>query len=1486
MACRYYLNGKESNLYTELYGYLDTVAADKKSAEEVYKILKSNKIATRHNGTWVQQGNHLRDLEANLVEINRINRKYPGLLVAEYRKDTPAQIERQIYKNKLYSLSINEEVLKQIEDDGVSNSDFNFKTEYELENYLRSEHNPANAFSQDYLLDEMALEENKSNQSRVSEMQKEEQVDVERKVTHLKNSFAKAGINVEVIFDEDLDALGQLDAAEEGKNPVIRLNPNRLREDTTIHEFGHIYVDLLGINDPTVAAAISELKGTDLYNKVAQAYPDLKGTELDVEVLVTAIGQEGAKITRKNPSKLQVLLNKIFRAFSKMLGKAGVKATPNSAAILAQEMLSGDLRTADMTKPLRRYSQQSRDLEKITTLVNEVKTRTESEIREIKKLPEEKQELRMDKLRRLKASLEKVRQIEDLNNFVESMAESMDSARAIYDEIMALPEDQRATSENMNKLYEIKKILDSFDAVKGIKSLMKIKKKRGKIKEADQSRFDTMEERIFSILEDAEALEEEFNDDIIPVMADILLPFHNTELDPKIQALIDNVEKHKRIGFNRNELSRDPEYIKLKQQRDKNFITEDEFQEKALKRNIEVLKNKQILGRDALIREMRKAHKDKSAFSFLMDPMIYSSEPLIQMFAKSVKEAEYRKNDMTLDFKYDLKEEYDLFSEGKSESDVAALNEELLEEVTMETWNADGSKNKVKTLTLAQPFLVDKYYEDMSEMYDELDKKYNKPKFEDYATKEEYNEAQNAWRKTNSAKLHTDAVEAWLSDNTEPVDGWIKEKAKLERELDKVYIEMSRALDAGKAEMAAQLELKHESLLRKRRRNLTNNKSIPRGEWVRPKSSKYANPKYQAVQNDPKKKRYYDFTLNKLKEGQQMVGKNNFSKNTWDDFSYVMPSVRKLELDRAREQGLISSTKDMLKENFTTQSTDTEFGVYNEISGELQKSVPVYYTNLEDSKVVSKDIASSLYAFRHMAHNFKAKSEIVGQVMLFRDIIGNRDTLKVDAAGMEMVNGIASQIGIKLPAKEAGESYTYKHIDEWIDMVMFGQSEFQAKFKIGGTEVSANKIAGTLNSYMALNTLSLNILQGTNQVILDNMSMVSEAVAGEFMSTSDLAWAKGQYWKEGAAISDIGKFAPDTKLGKAMELFDAKTEFTDTEGNKLVGGALRKAMSTDNLMFIQQGAEHELSATRMLGLMRAKKGKLKDANGNVLMNENGEPADLYDMLIVDKKGKMSIDPRVANFNKSEFITLLQGLSRRTNQTKGTFDRALLNRRWYGKLAMLFRNWMVPGIRRRYGHGGLSGSTLHVDEEVGSVTQGMYVSFWNLMVESLQKKQVPMTTYRTMTDMEQKNVKRTLVELSSLASAMALVAALSNLDDDEETWVSNFVLYQAKRYEMEILQWTPLVGTKEAFRILKSPTATARPVEQGIALIEQIAFREVPYMLGAPIANDKIFYQRRTGRYQKGDRKLRKKFEDLIPVLRGLRKSQTPGEAAKWFSTLE
>jgi len=158
----------------------------------------------------------------------------------------------------------------------------------------------------------------------------------------------------------------------------------------------------------------------------------------------------------------------------------------------------------------------------------------------------------------------------------------------------------------------------------------------------------------------------------------------------------------------------------------------------------------------------------------------------------------------------------------------------------------------------------------------------------------------------------------------------------------------------------------------------------------------------------------------------------------------------------------------------------------------------------------------------------------------------------------------------------------------------------------------------------------------------------------------------------------------------------------------------------------------------------------------------------------------------------------------------------------------------------------------------------------------------------MTEMEKQNVKRTFVELSAMTGAMALVMALANIDDDEESWASNFALYQAKRYHSEIAMWNPSGLFGETFRMMKSPTATARPVQAGFDLLSQLA-TDFGYSVGIPwIDEGDVYYQRRAGRFKKGDRKITKDIQDLMIGWRGLNKSfgEGPKEAYKWFMQMD
>ena len=1472
MACKYYLNGEYSKLYTDLYGYMDNVSPEKKTANSVYRILKRNRLATIVKGNiFLNQTN----IPYALREIKRINNKYPGLFNTEYK----GMSNEYFYSPSapIHQLFINEGILKNIPALGDTNAAITSSNQVDIDQYVKFIAG-TDPNLRDYYLDELARRENTSN-SKFSQLERENLEHAYSVANHLKNSFALAGVGVEVVFDTSIDNIGQVQIEEDVEfdddgtpgmvgTPTIRINPNKVRKDTTYHEFGHIYIDLLGVSDPTVAAAIAQLKDTDLYNQVQDQYPELQGEMLDKEVLATAIGIEGAKITRKNPNKLQRIINRIFRAIGKVFG-----ITPNQAAILAEEMFAKEMRAEAMGGRISPYIQASKDQVRLEKLVQDAKIMVKNDLYKLSQLPEEAiNEEEKIVLTRLQSSLTKIEKVEDLFELVEAMGGTLARAQATFNQIMEIPEEERGTSANLNKMYELQRTVDRLQLFEDIKKVVLSTKKKRNVK--DYEAFDTLEEKVRFIIDETEILNEEMEEAVFPMWAQSVLGFVNKDINPELQKKIDNIKQNKRfVGENKE----DDRWQNLLKRYKEGKLSKEELKDKQLALNIEQLKERQINNYQDIVNDLKRAHRDKGWYSYYFDPIVYSSDRGIQLLVKVVQQANLEKNDMTLDLKSRLSAAYDKFAEGQNESDVQKLNEELLEEVTI---------YGMKRLALVNPIDTEAYYAAQKAERYRLYDLHGRPNPSEYKEIEQYYRDLESWERNDrlGGRFLSDMNE-WNKNNTKPVQGWEKEYKAILKSL-KVQKEILDEFgEDRKVEGYKNALIRKNELEKYLRRNYPLGK--PAGDWVQPDPDVYTNKKYEAIQKDERLKNYYDFILGEFQTQQKRIGTNRMDKNDWDKYSYIMPSYRKETYDRLKEKGVYNTGKDLLDDAISIQETNHDFYTFNETSEDIYKQIPVYAVNRVPSKEISRDIASSIYRFGHMTHNFKTKNDILGQVMLFRNILKNRETLDTTSAGMSIINKVAQDLGFKRLKQKEGESYAFKHVNEWLDSVMFGQENLKSSVNIMGREISLNQSVSSLNAFTAFSTLSFNLLQGANQSILDNMTMLQEAFAGQFMTKKDLAWAKAEYWKSGLAITDIGRFNPKSKIGKAMEYFDALTEFTDQEGNTLVGSKRRKLSENGNLLFLQQAAEHELSATRMLGLMKNLEGKLQDKDGNVILNEDGSPANLYDVLIIDKKtGKMSVDPRVDNFSRLDFTTKLQGLSRRTNQIKGKMHSNMLNRRWYGKLFMLFRNWMPPGIRRRYGHRGgfLPGSSLHVDEELGTVTEGMYISFYNFIMESIREK-APFTTYSTLTEMEQQNVKRTTVELSSVIAAGVLIAILSDIDDGEENWLNNFMLYQAKRYETEILQWTPGIGTREAFRILQSPTATARPILKGGELLWQI-FSEIRYAVGDPFINESsIFYQRRSGRYKKGDRKIRKDFDDLMPIFRGLRKTFSPEEAYKWFNTL-
>lgn len=1484
--CGYYLGGRYSQLYTDLYTELESGRPDIKT---VYKALRDGKVLTLNKGQWwVRQGESVYDA---LAHINRINNQYPGLITTEYKGPSKSSFGKE--GNKIYKAGINKYILENI----VPQAE-----QAEIIEEANSKEELSALTATQAAVSDQALADNTSDQSKGIVGLPEERSVTQTKSDRLKANFNEVGINVDVEFTNELDTNVAGDVLGNGiRKATIRLNEDYLLDDTVYHEFGHVFIDLLGMSNPLIRQALKELDGSDLSLSVIDAYPHLDGVRLDKEILATAIGLEGAKIERRNPSKLQILLNKIFRAVGKIFG-----VQPNVAALLAEQMFAGEIARNSLVGQTSPFVQESRNREKIDNLIRDTKILARNMANIAKSKGNEAAQARAV---RLLENLEQVKQVEDFVDFIDTAGKATSNILNKFKMVEeTLERGEEISTEDVKTVTDLKQYLDGFEVLDALSVV---------IVEEEQARavplqnFVDMSTKLKAVIAERKLLEQKYFEIGIPVLADFLSPFSVQEINNQLDTLIENI-KTQNTGERHIEKS-DNRYGALLKDRTRGAITPEEFDVAINDLAITQLEEKKT-NRESLIDLLTKASRDKSGFSYFFDPLMYSNDNAIQLFAKAVKSALESANDDTRDFLYELQEQYREFVEspGLSENNVERLNKQLLEEVVEYVRNSDTGKfEPVTRVSFIQPYDIDKYKKNRKDAVEAASKKTNYYTLSDFETEGDFIDYKMELEETRvggytaARKAFNAEMKPWYRMNTHPVEGAMGIAKGHEKKIKQVVQEqltLNKKVNDNKAtpteiERLTVLEIELQTLIDWKNKNYFFDKfgdqasPIVRGGLTRPSTGEkgpnrsnktdYTNAKYTALQKNPKLKKYYDFLWDKYKISQDSLGKasNRMSKNPWEQYSYFIPSVRKSDKDRAIEQGIVPLAKELWKDGTDIVASDTMYGDRLEgIGGQEYKVIPVFYTNPLDKSDISYDLAGSIAQFTHMSNMFKAKSNIQGHVQMMVDIIGNRETSLTSPMGSEVMNVIAKGLGYEAPITKAGtETNNFKHLESFIDNVFFGEKAIKAQFGFLGKQYEANKLTGMVAGFTAMNALSMNLLQAVNQSTLDNLLGYAEAVAGQFYDQK--SWAKGKqvYWSNSGAMSDLGKIAPESWMGQLIDIYDpVQGAFTDNVGRNVTGSLVKKAFTTDALFFLQHGAEHELQVSRMLAMMQFTKAV--DKEGNQLKNKDGSDMTILDAHKKDKSGRVRINPDVANFNKMDFMNRLHGLNKRTNGVYNDFDKAHLKRLWYGKLFLLFRGWMVPGIRRRFGHG----EAWHSDQEMGTLTQGSYITFYKMLRSSVMKQH---DAYATMTTLEKQNVKRTMVELGAFIGTVLIGMALSVGDDDEENgYATNFLLYQARRLQTELGAFTPLFGTREAVRLLESPTAGLRPIQGIIKLLDSTWKNGLYFASGGNIIDEKdIYFQRRSGRFEKGDAKIWKDLSKLIPALNGTEKSKRPEELLKWFN---
>ena len=1083
----------------------------------------------------------------------------------------------------------------------------------------------------------------------------------------------------------------------------------------------------------------------------------------------------------------------------------------------------------------------------------------------------------------LKKELERIDKekanLDDYMDFVDFTVRTSERAESLLAKIDGQVS-ENPTQEDRNKmlkdLSELKKTIDAFYNDNSSRSL--VNNLEELVKDLDDVQED-IDDTVILLRQAASAMKrvnEKFLDTGLELLTDNMLESAPPQINVELNERIAGIKANRRIdGISRM----DRRYRAARA----------EGIDAVLDLNILQLEEKKI-GRESILAELRQTHKDQSWFSAFFSPVVYNKQASIQLFAESVRNALVTANDETLDFKYDtLQPSFQAFKAWKmsqaniSEDNVEKLYEDFIEKITVSSLDKNGDRVDTEALAFMQEFDMNKFNLAKANAFETMRSEYNFP--EDPTQYDEY-------FKSAVGKAYLGATARWYAENTEEVQGAETILATLRSERDAVFAEIQRLKPEGHSDRISALYLQYNDLKYQLLKSYRNGQFI--GKLSKPKLSEYKNTKYAAMPAEARA--YYDVLLAQYKKDQKRLGRSSLLRNSWEDFSYILPSVRKDAYDRLMEQGPINSAKDLAIEGFRKQETDTEFGALLDAHGEKIRMIPQYFTNLVDAKDVSQDVTNSMIKFNDMSNRYNAKSEILGVVTMMETALKSRKKLTMQPDGTYLLDNTARRLGRISSRFEADDplgTRTFDQVKSFIDNTIYGMSE-QESMDSQFDRINKNKAANFAVTLTAFSTLSFNWLQAGNQLLLDKMTGTQEAVAGDFYGVKDLAWARGKMAFGGqlSMMNDkfLPKFGKKNKLAKFLESFDAFQAFGNEFG-KEAGTAKKKALSRDSFMVLQQTAEMLVVAERALAMAHATAGKMLDSSGKVILNENGKPAHLYDLLSENEKGKLILDPRVATtgkyaFNKAKFIAKLHGMMKRTNQLKGGFDRVQAQRSAIGKLGTLFRNYLVPGLRKRFGN--FDGAM--IDIEMAAVNEGYYVTFMNQMINAmldLQEGKIGAAIGRIRPgifkstknlDRTEANVRRMYYEvmMSTVLTMMATSLVDMMDDEEEEGYVGSYVAYQLLRLSSE---WSQFRSTA-LIDVVQDPTAAANPVRHLAEALRAI-YIHLGYKAGFKDESEAL-YQRRSGRWQKGDPKVYKEILDFAPVLRGFFTSSDPEEARKYY----
>ena len=1182
----------------------------------------------------------------------------------------------------------------------------------------------------------------------------------------LKQLFLDSGIKVEVILDATIQGSGQIEHNMYG-TPVIRINPKLIQKDTVFHEFSHLFIELLGVENEYVQQAISELQGTLLWNDVASRYPELNEIDLGKEVLAHAMGKKGENIftSKSQENKLKFYIRRIIRALADLF-----RTNISAVDTLVDKMVSAkDLKHTN--KQLREFYAQhkSSSNKKIEDSLKSIENTINIQIAILK--GKNKNKLYQDDIERKEQLLFQLKELKGIEGIFEFLKEAFEDTDRIFEEFQAVVnnEIEMTPEEKISIIHQAKENMAAYDILDEIQIMTEFN-------EADMtSEFGV---NLLTAINKRNKLKKLYLEESKPIIADWLLQEVDTE-------------------------------------------TTEAFK-KAVKRG----KEEMVLTKEVIIKQLEEAPSDIATHALWFDTLINSSDAVLALYKKNIKKQLYQAKLESIGYTNTMADAYNALVKAKGKKNNKDLFEAFVEIIP------DRFRDKTEGRKLHKAFVQEidytKFYKEQDEFFDRLKTTYG----EDF------------YSNPDVSDLRKSEIDAWYKENTVPT-----------ADANELWENLKHDYEQGLIPESVYNNFVDKNI------SLNDNNELVhfKGDLVEPNREKYKNPKYTAIMEDADLKAFYETVVPAYIEKQKKLVSHR-------QLEYILPYKQK----EASEQ----STKEQIKDaidgkiiNKYSEKTNTELQT---LAGKPYRQIKTKFLDYLSPEEVTDNVIMSVIEFGEMCDTFDALNEAHGFAAVLRDLLETRKIQKRDSFGRIITTG---------KSKEASHQDTsvknnaYKALSEDIEATFYDSEKEHIKVKIPLTN-SELDVDNLLNRIMFLGSASAlggNLYQATNNIVVGNIMTFAEGAGGTLYSKKDWSKALVQYGNVlKNVVTDFGKTGnARSKDALLIEYLDAVqgSEFTDVTGKDITASTAKSMFTTNTIFFLQHCGEHQIQITSFLAALN--KYKVKDAEGKEILNSKGVPMTLYEAYSKDKiTGKLILDPRVANFTEQDKFKLVTKIHSMNNYLHGVyneFDKQLANRYVLYKLGLMFRKWIYSGFSRRF-------RKYQIDYAMNDEIEGTYRTFFNFLAKDLIKEKGNiLKAMKGMTEMEQANIKRTMVEISALVISVGLVTALvgglSKAPDDDDAWGNAFVAYQSRRLISEL---TFFVNPVEMMRIFKTPTGMFGEVDAISDALYQLIFD--------PFGE----YETNSRYHEKGESKLAYKIQKPFKFFMNLEDWTSPEEKYQGF----